>query len=154
MKIGVISDTHLYQVSADFVQIVEKFLQDCDLLIHCGDYTGEEIYHYLNSFPNFVGIKGNCDFFSLEEKKVVCHQNKKIGIIHGYGVSNLGRNPENLLPLFPPDTNLICFGHTHTPLWKKVKQTYLLNPGSLAFNGTLALVSWEQEVPEMEFISL
>lgn len=154
MNIGVISDTHLSSVSFEFTKIVDSFLKDCDLIIHCGDYTEEEVYNYLNSYSTFVGVKGNCDFFPLEEKKVLEIGSKKIGITHGYGVQGLSYRPENILSCFQQELDLICFGHTHQVLWKKINNTYLLNPGSLRFSASLALISWDKEIPQVKFLSL
>lgn len=156
MRFGVLSDTHLYSMSTEFEQLYTKFLKDVDVLIHCGDFTGEEIYYFLNNHPKFIAVKGNCDFFELSPKAYLEVNGFKIAVTHGFGVLDLEKNPQQLLNIFP-DADLICFGHTHKKYFSKIKNTYFLNPGTCQLKrrqGTFALLDWNEKNPKIQFVEV
>ena len=158
MIIGVISDTHLVEVSSEFVKIYQKYLQDVELLIHCGDFVGEEVVSFLSTHPNFKGVRGNCDFgLDLPLTQKFSFNSWKIGLVHGYGFAQLHHRPESLLSQFP-DCNLICFGHTHKRFFGQINDCFLLNPGTTQVgkvNSSLAILDWSPEKsPQVEFVKL
>ncbi|MDQ7031582.1 MAG: YfcE family phosphodiesterase [Desulfonauticus sp.] len=151
MKIGVISDTHLHSVSSNFAHLYQKYLVDTDILIHCGDYVGEEIVYFLSNHKHFVGVKGNCDFFSLDLPLRIEFEIGKwrLGIIHGFGYKNLHLQPEQLHLAFE-QVDIICFGHTHKKTFLKIGDVYFLNPGTC--QSSLALLDLSSSEPQVQFI--
>ncbi len=131
MKIGVLSDTHLYEVTPEFTDAVEKHFGDVDAVIHAGDTVAYAVYNYLEQFPLYA-VAGNMDSPTLKEllkTKISFKVNGvRVGVIHGWGISH--PIEENILKEFP-DTKLIVYGHTHRPLIKNLPDGRLLfNPGS------------------------
>lgn len=132
MRIAVLSDTHMDDLDSDLMRVFEKQLHGMEAVLHLGDFTGERVWAYLNSHACFYGVRGNMDrgqwTAHLPGKRVVRVGGLKIGMVHGFGSGQ----PERLATeVFDPEPDLICFGHTHQPLWLfEPGKTPLLNPGS------------------------
>ena len=62
MKIGVLSDTHLTEVTPALERIIGEYFQEVDLLIHAGDMVGLAVYRFLSAFP-LEAVQGNMDNF-------------------------------------------------------------------------------------------
>ena len=105
MKILVVSDTH--GRDENFEQAV---MQEApfDMLIHCGDVEGREIFiEALTECPCHI-VSGNNDFFSdLPREEIVEAGNNRC--------------------------NAVFFGHTHKPLLETIDGVLALNPGSLTY---------------------
>ncbi|OQY44556.1 MAG: hypothetical protein B6240_10295 [Desulfobacteraceae bacterium 4572_87] len=111
MKIGVLSDTHLNQITQEFVDIYNTHLSDVDMIIHAGDIVSLNIIDFLEKNV-FHGVQGNMDPLEIKarlpEKKIVevgCH---RLGIIHGWGAAR--GLEDRIFPLFPNGRcpGLIC----------------------------------------------
>ena len=131
MKILVVSDTH--GRDENFEQAV---MQETpfDMLIHCGDVEGREIFiEALTECPCHI-VSGNNDFFSdLPREEIVEAGNNRIFVTHGhyYGVSMdiTGVIDEAK----DRGCNAVFFGHTHKPLLETIDGVLALNPGSLTY---------------------
>ncbi|HDG97859.1 MAG TPA: metallophosphoesterase, partial [Desulfobacterales bacterium] len=88
--IGVISDTHLRQVTKEFERLYEKYLADKDLIIHAGDIVCEDVIEFLSQKP-LKAVCGNMDPFELRKKllpkEIIDVEGFKLGVIHGWGPS-------------------------------------------------------------------
>ncbi len=131
MKIGVLSDTHLYQVTREFVDIYNTYLSDADMIIHAGDIVSPHIVDFLEKNV-FHGVQGNMDPLEIKallpEKKVVKVGNHSLGIIHGWG--SAGGLEERILPLFP-NVDVIIYGHSHIISNHEKTGSYFLIPARL-----------------------
>lgn len=134
MKIGIISDTHIKRESSNFINLIDTYLRDVELIIHVGDYINKEVVEALRKHKNFVGVWGNVDDEEvkklLKEKEILTLKGYRIGIFHGHGTSKttLDRAYEK----FKEDNvDIIIFGHSHQPLVKTRKGILMINPGSL-----------------------
>ena len=91
MKIGVLSDTHLRQVTEEFIAIYDKYLSDKDVILHAGDVVSPEIIDFFNG-KDFHGVCGNMDPFEvnrvLPDKKIINVGGYSLGLIHGWGRSD------------------------------------------------------------------
>ena len=130
IKIGVLSDTHLYRVSLELKEIYKKHLTDMDFVLHAGDVCSLDIVEFLEKH-NFHGVSGNMDPLEvkakLPDKKIVEIGPYKIGLIHGWG------SPEGLEDrVFGEFTgvDVIVFGHSHRALCQKKEGVLLFNPGT------------------------
>lgn len=137
MKIAILSDTHMEFPDNDLMREFEERLKYMDAIFHCGDYTSENIYAYLNSHPNFIGVIGNMDYgpwtYDIPSVKNVTLENVKIALLHGYDL-DFSNIDINITKRFHEDINFIFFGHTHKRFFKKIsKKRYLLNPGSFKY---------------------
>ena len=130
IRIGVLSDTHLREVTREFQEIHRRFLAEMDIIMHLGDFVSAEIVDYLNS-GNFHGVHGNMDPHEVREtlpyKKVVECGSFRIGLIHGWGP------PEGLEERIGPefkDVDLIAYGHSHMPADHVKDGIIYFNPGT------------------------
>jgi len=135
MRIGVLSDTHQTRVTPGVVALVDDFLLDCDRIIHLGDFTGAEVYHYLRGHlrDKFEAVCGNMDPPELRgllpQKKIVKIGEVSLGLVHGWGSPH--DLEERVRRLFQGD-NVTCilYGHSHIPANELRRGRLFFNPGS------------------------
>jgi putative phosphoesterase len=131
MKIGVISDTHLRELSPEFKKMIEFHFKDVEKIFHVGDFVDWSIAEYLSSQKELVAVSGNMDSRDIwkvfPEKRMVELKGFKIGLIHGGG-SPFGI--ESRIRKEFDEVDAIVYGHTHTPADHQVKNIYFFNPGS------------------------
>ncbi|MCF8084333.1 MAG: metallophosphatase family protein [Deltaproteobacteria bacterium] len=130
MKIGVLSDTHLKEVTPEFTEIYDDYLADKDAIIHAGDVVSNAVIDFLARKP-FYGVHGNMDPVEvkdrLPEKRIINLAGYTLGIVHGWG------QPEGLedriLPLFQ-DVDVLIYGHSHRGFNEMRGGVLLFNPGT------------------------
>lgn len=129
-RIGVLSDTHLAQVSNDLVNIYENYLSKTDIILHAGDYASEDIVEFLDR-GNFHGVFGNMDPIgvreSLPRKKIIQLGNYRLGLIHGWGPYSILE--DSILTEFT-NVDVIIYGHSHRPANHIKGGVLLFNPGT------------------------
>ncbi len=162
MRFAVISDTHMNSPSTELVEEFETRMKGVDAIFHCGDYTGEDVWAYLNSHRCFIGVAGNMDDGYWSSHLPWQHSFEingiKIGILHGFDLS-LTKVEDDLVARFP-EADFIFFGHTHMRFFKKEGGgPCILNPGSFTFAKKglrgYALLTLEEGVDvEVEWINL
>ena len=130
MKIGVISDTHLYNYSLELKRIVDTHFADVDMVIHAGDIVEMEV---LDAFltKKIEAVAGNMDPASVRNhfpvKKIIKVGAFKIGLIHGWG-SPVGL--ENRISNEFTEIDCLVYGHTHYPVNQIINGVLFFNPGS------------------------
>ncbi len=129
-KIGVLSDTHLTEVTDSLIRIVEGPFKDMDMIIHAGDVVSTKILDFLSQ-KELIAVAGNMDPYSLRTSLPSRHNIEinglKIGIIHGWGPAT--DLPQRISKEFQ-DMDLIIFGHSHSPYNVRLNKTLLFNPGT------------------------
>lgn len=128
--IGVISDTHLRQVTKEFERLYNEYLSDKDLIIHAGDIVCEDVIDFLSQKP-LKAVCGNMDPFEVRKrllpKQVIEIEGFRIGVIHGWGPS---AGLEERIINEMPGVDVIVYGHSHYPA-NHIKQGVLMfNPGT------------------------
>lgn len=130
MKIGVLSDTHLSKVSANFRDICDRYFSDVDVIFHAGDFTSGNIVAFLSE-KTFYGVSGNMDPVEvkavLPDKRVIELGGYKFGLIHGWG-SSKGLE-ERVRPEFQ-DVDVIVYGHSHRAANHIRDGILFFNPGT------------------------
>lgn len=139
-RIAVISDTHNC-----LREPVIKLLQNCDAILHAGDFCNADLFHQLQAFAPFYAVRGNSDKnwdANLPETLSVDLFGLKIFMVHNRKTI---RKTEDL-----SDKDLIIYGHTH-----KYEETISngqtwLNPGSCGTKRfrlpvTMAVIHTEKE---------
>lgn len=120
MKIIVVSDSHGNTEILD--KIVSKH-KDADYFLHAGDSSlPADLLH------PYITVKGNCDYYKHERKRVIDVGEFKIFITHGHLYSKnklLKSGKEN-------DCKIVIYGHTHITNYELIDDIILLNPGSVA----------------------
>jgi len=131
MKIGVISDTHLYDLSPELERINDTYLKDVDMILHAGDMVEVAV---LDAFlpTRIEAVAGNMDVPSVRNqfpvKRIIKVNGFRIGLIHGWG------GPAGIEERIRKEfTNIDClvYGHTHRPANHVAEGVLFFNPGSL-----------------------
>ncbi|MGC9965632.1 MAG: metallophosphoesterase family protein [Syntrophobacteraceae bacterium] len=138
MKIVVMSDTHLGEMTDGFKTLCSEFCDDADMVIHLGDLDKVPVLNYLEQYP-LEAVAGNMDEYPIQQRlpgqKVVKAGPFRLGIAHGWGPP--GGIRLRLEQQFT-GVDAILFGHTHQPLIHEENGLLWFNPGSV-FQGRGAL---------------
>jgi len=130
MKIGVISDTHLHEVTGQLVRIYEEHFSDVDMILHAGDLVSMDIVDFLSQKRLYV-VQGNMDCQAVKdrfaEKEVIQVNGFRLGLIHGWG-SPLGIE-KRIRPEFG-EVDAIIYGHSHGSANHRRGDVLFFNPGS------------------------
>ncbi|MFP4424208.1 MAG: metallophosphoesterase [Candidatus Woesearchaeota archaeon] len=126
MLIGIVSDTHSNEER--FRKVLE-ILSDCDMIIHCGDWTNSAIVEMCRNL-NVQGVYGNCDF-NLEGP-VTFHEPYLDMTIDGVRIGACHGHDSRLSELLDGGFDVVCSGHTHRSSIATVNGGLHINPGSPA----------------------
>ncbi|PIE72846.1 MAG: YfcE family phosphodiesterase [Deltaproteobacteria bacterium] len=130
IKAGVLSDSHLHQISSQYRENCRQAFAECEIIIHAGDLTELSI---LSPFSDkkVYAVSGNmCSpdvQRRLPKKRTIEIEEVTIGISHGAG--NRFNIEERVFTMFP-DANCIVYGHTHLPVCHRYGPVLMVNPGS------------------------
>ncbi|MBI5250871.1 MAG: metallophosphoesterase family protein [Desulfomonile tiedjei] len=136
MKIGVVSDTHLRIPNEVLDFILEEVFRDASMILHAGDIIGRKVLDRLEE-REVIAVCGNMDDFevaeALPQTRIISAAGKSIGLIHGWGAKDGLEN--RIIEKFADEKlDLIVYGHSHVPLWTRLSNVYLFNPGSASQN--------------------
>jgi len=129
MRIGVLSDTHIYLAEEIPPEILEVF-PEMDLIVHAGDFVGSAVFEGLKRLGEVKAVYGNVDSMKLRgllpDKELVVAGGRKIGVTHGWG------GPEGMeqrvRTLFD-DVDIIIYGHSHRAKIEQIGDILFFNPG-------------------------
>lgn len=130
--ITVISDSHVPNRAQEIPKKIIEKVEEADLTIHCGDFATEQIYSEIQEFSQeLVAVKGNCDFFDLENSQTFEQNGVKVGVYHGTGITPRGDH-ETLVDIARNklEVDVLFHGHTHQEDIYQEDGVLLLNPGS------------------------
>jgi putative phosphoesterase len=135
MKIGVLSDTHIPRRRRSLPGFIWEVFDGVDLILHAGDIVEEGVLTDLQSIAPVDAVGGNMDpedlyiSFKLPRKKIIHAGQKKIGLIHGDGMS--GTTLERAGKAFAGErVDCVVFGHSHQPFNEVRNGILMFNPGS------------------------
>jgi hypothetical protein len=133
IKIGVISDTHIYFPEDLPQQILDAFA-GVDLILHAGDLVSLAVLEGLKKItPHVKAVWGNMDLAdvkqTLTEKEIIQIKSFSIGLTHGRGA------PSNLIQTVKEVFNnekidCIVYGHSHSPCNEIYQDILFFNSGS------------------------
>jgi putative phosphoesterase len=130
MKIGVISDTHLQEVTSELVRMYEEHFSAVDMLLHAGDLVSMDIVDFLSQKPLHI-VQGNMDCRAIKdrfaEKEVIQVNGFRLGLIHGWG-SPVGIE-KRIRPEFG-EVHAIVYGHSHRSANHIRDGVLFFNPGT------------------------
>jgi uncharacterized protein len=130
MKIGVLSDTHLTQVTPGLKHILKTALKDVDLILHAGDMVSLPVYEFLKERA-IEAVQGNMDEGNLKDvlpnKKTLSLGGFQVGLIHGWG--SAGGLEDRIRPEFE-HIDCLVYGHSHKPSNHRSGGVLFFNPGS------------------------
>lgn len=130
IRAGILSDTHLSNITDSYRYLVKHAFADCDIIFHAGDITNIEI---MKLFDDKVlhAVHGNmCDGITRQKyphSKAVVLEGYTIGLCHGAGPRHTIQ--DRMWSLFP-EADCIIYGHTHEPVIQSKGDTLFINPGS------------------------
>ena len=132
-RLLLLADTHVPRRARDLPDAVWKLVDDCDLVVHAGDWVDVALLDRLTErAARVLGCWGNNDSPALRERLPEFGQAEvegvRIGVVHDTGPAT-GR--EARVDAAFDDVDLLVFGHSHIP-WDTVTPAglRLLNPGS------------------------
>ena len=128
MKILVVSDAH---GNSELMLRLVKEYPNMDYYLDAGDSESDSY----TLFP-YRSIKGNCDYFSFDEKL----------LIRTYVGNIFMRHAPFIYPQEMKNTRIFIHGHTHRYEIKEEDNLIIMCPGSLSrprdnFNGSFAIIS-------------
>ena len=131
MKVLIVSDTHGHDENLERAVMMET---PFDMLVHCGDVEGREIFiEALVDCPCCI-VSGNNDFFSdlrrdaefdLGGRTVVVRRGAWYGV--SMDISGVAEEAKSR------DCDAVFFGHTHKPVIEEIDGVLAINPGSLSY---------------------
>ena len=127
MRVGIMSDTHkkLGRAKKAVDLLIDK---GAEFIVHAGDIVREELLEYLEEKIRYVAVLGNNDFhlYSVVDKYELVTEpyyfklaNKTWKLMH---------YPKYIFPL---DTDIIVYGHTHDVDITFNGKNLILNPGEV-----------------------
>ena len=130
-KIGVISDTHIPRAAKELPKSIYREFRGADMILHAGDLIELSVLEKLQDMAPTHAVSGNMDMpevkEALRQKKIINVNGFKIGLFHGYG------HPAKIVGIVSREfsgVDVIVFGHSHSPLCERIKNTLFFNPGS------------------------
>lgn len=140
MLIAVFSDTH--RQTTQMLKFLDNH-SEIDAVFHCGD-VAEDIDSIKMCFPHLsvFGVRGNNDFFTDYPKEIIITlDGMKFFITHGHYYSVKSGDSVLKSVCRSKGCDVCVYGHTHTPSNYKDGTISVLNPGSLKYKGTYALIN-------------
>ena len=127
-EIGIISDTH-----NQLPKEIHKLFDGVDIIFHAGDIGESPILQQLHTIAPTQAIYGNMDLYTLSSvlPAQVSMEIEEFQILMQHNIGNLFnfywklRNKNS-----DPFPDIVIFGHTHRPVYEKIKDTLFINPGS------------------------
>ncbi|WP_163653618.1 metallophosphoesterase [Listeria sp. PSOL-1] len=128
MKLLVVSDSHGEQDC--LLHLKEKYANDTDALIHCGD---SELEASNNAIDGFKTVRGNCDFGTDFPNELVFDvEGYRVFVTHGH-LYNIKMTLMNLrYRARELNADFVFFGHSHELGADMMDDTLILNPGSIS----------------------
>lgn len=133
MRIGVVSDTHMFGRAKQLPLPLTEGLRGVDMILHAGDWIDESVVGLFEQIAPTDGVAGNNDGPAIVERfgsrKVLNLAGFRIGIVHGDGgrKTTLERAIDEFREM---KVDVILFGHSHIPYCGKHNGVVLFNPGS------------------------
>jgi len=125
MKIGIMSDTHKKIGRAK--RVIDLLVQNgAEYILHAGDIVKEEVLEYLEEKIQYVAVFGNNDYhlYPLIEKYNLHYEPYKFKLANH--TFKLMHYPTKMFPL---DTEIVIYGHTHDEDITYNGKNLILNPG-------------------------
>ena len=139
MRILVASDTH-HDKNSLYQAILSQ--PTAQVVIHLGD-GADEAEEMRYAFPDrmFLQVRGNCDWgSSLPVVGEITLEGKKIMYTHGHAYQVKYGTYDLISAARDRKADIVLYGHTHQAETRYEDGLYIMNPGSLAGNGSYGIV--------------
>jgi putative phosphoesterase len=133
MRIGIVSDTHMFGRAKQLPRALVEGLQGVDMILHAGDWMDAAVIGLFEQIAPTDGVAGNNDGTEIIQRfgrqKLLSLPGCRIGLVHGDG----GRKTtlDRAIDAFREESvDVIVFGHSHIPYQGTHNGVLLFNPGS------------------------
>ena len=131
MKVLIVSDTHRH--NENFVKAVER-TAPIDLVVHCGDIEGSELFISQAAGCPVQMVAGNNDFFSeLPGELTFKIGDLQVWVTHGHNYYVSMGNETIKKEAIDRGVDIVLYGHTHRPVIDIDDNIIAVNPGSLSY---------------------
>lgn len=131
MKVLIVSDTHRH--NENFVKAVER-TAPIDLVVHCGDIEGSELFISQAAGCPVQMVAGNNDFFSeLPGELTFKIGALQVWVTHGHHYYVSMGTEFIIEEAKARGVDVVMYGHTHRPSIEYRAGIVVLNPGSLSY---------------------
>ena len=131
MKVLIVSDTH--RQNENFVKAVER-TAPIDLVVHCGDIEGSELFISQAAGCPVQMVAGNNDFFSeLPGELTFKIGALQVWVTHGHHYYVSMGTEFIIEEARARGVDVVMYGHTHRPSIEYSAGIVALNPGSLSY---------------------
>ena len=131
MKVLIVSDTHRH--NENFVKAVER-TAPIDLVVHCGDIEGSELFISQAAGCPVQMVAGNNDFFSDLPAELTFQIDKlQVWVTHGHHYYVSMGTEFIIEEARARGVDVVMYGHTHRPSIEYRAGIVVLNPGSLSY---------------------
>ncbi len=131
MKVLIVSDTHRH--NENFVKAVER-TAPIDLVVHCGDIEGSELFISQAAGCPVQMVAGNNDFFSeLPGELTFKIRDLQVWVTHGHHYYVSMGTEFIIEEARARGVDVVMYGHTHRPSIEYSAGIVALNPGSLSY---------------------
>jgi putative phosphoesterase len=147
MKIGLISDTH--KKSNRAFKAIDLLLENgVEFIIHAGDIVKTEILDYLEKNIRYIAVLGNNDYhlYSFVDKYKLVSEPYKFRLANR--TFKLMHYPKHMFPL---DTEIIIYGHTHTKDIAFNGKNLIINSGEVCARDTNVSSCMMLEIEEKSY---
>ncbi|NPA56079.1 MAG: metallophosphoesterase family protein [Epsilonproteobacteria bacterium] len=132
MKIGIMSDTH--KKTGRAIKAIDYLIdQGAEYIIHAGDIVKKEILDYLEEQIPYIAVFGNNDYhlYRYINQYNLAYEPYKFKLDNH--TFKLMHHPTKMFPL---DTEVIVYGHTHIEEIVYNGKNLILNPGEVCARDT------------------
>ena len=155
MKVGLISDTH----GVLRPEVFEHFA-GVEHILHAGDIGPADLLIELETIAPVTAVWGNTDKSDIRERVPevarVTLDGVEAVVFHGHQLGS--PNTEKAAKAYP-EAGLVMFGHSHSPVIRRVGPVLAVNPGSAGWARfgspvTLAIAEFRAGTVEAQLITL
>lgn len=131
MKILIISDTH--RLDDNFLRLIGR-VKPIDMLVHCGDCEGKELFYMEKAGCPVEIVAGNNDFFcGLPKEREFQIGKYRVWLTHGHNYYVSMGSTVLKEEAVAREADIVMFGHTHKPMIDIGREVTAINPGSLSY---------------------
>ncbi len=143
IKIGLISDTHIPDVTRELPAQIFEIFKEVDLILHSGDVYWLQVLDWLEKLAPVLCATGDDDYLTLDsksrmkEKHVLTVGGLRIGICHKgfnhYLDMTAEQEKERRDEYFGGTLDIMIYGHSHRVEVSEHEGVLYINPGSATF---------------------
>lgn len=145
MRLGLISDTHIPEVTKELPPQIAEAFRGVDLILHAGDIYVPSVLDGLERIAPVLAARGDDDYGDtlidrrVKEKHIMELEGQTLWLIHerpdspNYSWWQSSWWQSRLSPGQDNSPDIVVFGHAHYTVVQQISDTLFVNPGSPTF---------------------